>query len=508
MFLGIDIGTGSTKAVLVDDTGVVRDTATREHAMCRPQPGWAEFDAEGVWWTEVCELSRELLDRRSGSDRALQGVCVSGMGPCLVLTGEDLVPLRPAILYGVDMRAHAEIEELEREFGADAIFGSGGSQLSSQAIGPKIRWVERNEPDVFAAATRFFSLNSFIVAKLTGAYIQDHHTASQSDPLYDMPAPGQSAGRWNTDRCAAVCRHLRLPDLAWPGDIVGVVTGPAAELSGIPEGTPVCAGTVDAWAEAFSAGVRRPGDTMLMYGSTFFVVQLLQTTQPHPMLWTTNGIDEGTVSRAAGMATSGLLVSWLRDLVGNPSFDDLVQDAAEVPPGADGLLILPYFAGERTPIFDPDARGVMLGLTLGHTRGHLLRAAYEGIAFGLRQILQVLQSGSEPAERLVAVGGGTRARLWMQVVSDITGREQDVPEQTIGASYGDALLAAIATGAVPAGTDWSRVADVIRPDPTTRSTYEKLADLYNRLYPETKDIMHELAALGRGSSPGAVLPPV
>lgn len=493
MFLGIDIGTGSSKAVLVTADGVVIDSSQRNHEISLPRPDWAEVDAEGIVWPEVQALCRDLFQRKDPS--SIAGVCVSAMGPCLVLTDESLTPLRPTILYGIDGRASAEIAELNDHFGAEQIFASCGKNLSSQAVGPKIRWIERNEPEVFARSTRWFGLSSWIVAKLTGEYIQDHHTASQCDPLYDVRAQ-----TWKHEWASQVVGHLAMPRLAWPTEIVGTVTAQASEFAGIPEGIPVCAGTVDAWAEAFSAGVRQPGDLMLMYGSTMFFVEVLGGFHAHEKLWTTSGVEEGTLSLAAGMSTSGSLTTWLQRLVGDVPFETLVSEAGAVPAGADGLLVLPYFAGERTPIFDPDARGLVIGLSLRHDRGHLFRAVYEGIAFGIRQILEFLEHSGEPIKRVTAVGGGTKARLWTQIVSDITGRTQIVPEQTIGASYGDALMAAIGTEAVPPDTNWTLISALVEPNPSNAVVYADLFAAYESLYPATKEHMHILAALQGNSA--------
>ncbi|NKX50207.1 sugar kinase, partial [Arthrobacter deserti] len=216
--------------------------------------------------------------------------------------------------------------------------------------------------------------------------------------------------------------------------------------------------------------------------------------------WTTAGVEPGSLTLAAGMSTSGGLTTWMQRLFGGVRFETLVAEAAAVPPGADGLLLLPYFAGERTPVFDPDARGLLAGLSLRHGRGHLFRAAYEGIGSGIRQILEYLEDAGDPIRRVAAVGGGTKARLWTRIVSDITGREQIVPEQTIGASYGDALLAPIGTGAVPADTVWARTADIVTPDPATAPVYGKLYATYGQLYPSNREHLHVLAAL---QEPGA-----
>lgn len=488
MFLGIDIGTGSSKAVLTTADGRIIDTASVSHQVSLSQPGQAEFDAEGTWWAEIRDLCGQLFARHS--THGLAGVCVSGMGPSLVVTDGDFTPLRSAILYGIDTRAGREIHDLNAEFGAEQIFQDCGKALSSQAVGPKLRWIRNHEPEVFAKAKYWFGLSSYIVAKLTGEYVLDHHTASQCDPLYDLHRRA-----WNPERWAAVAEHLPMPRLAWSAEVVGHVTAAASEFTGIPAGVPVCAGTVDAWAEAFSAGVRQPGDLMLMYGSTMFFVQVLGEARTHPKLWTTAGIEPDSLTYAAGMSTTGSLVTWMQRLFGDVPLGQLLAEAEQVPPGSDGLLVLPYFAGERTPIFDPDARGLVTGLSLRHNRAHMFRATYEGICFGIRQIVDFLTTAGEPIQRLVAVGGGTRATLWTQIASDILGREQIVPEQTIGASYGDALMAAIGSGAVPPVTDWTRTAAVVEPDPARAEVYGELYDTYTQLYPDNREHMHTLARL-------------
>jgi xylulokinase len=488
LLLGIDMGTGSTKGVLVDTSGTVVASETIAHAMSLPRPGWAEVDAEAMWWREVCDISAALMSKMPSSG-TLAGMCVSGVGPCLVLCDDNLRPLRRAILYGIDTRATAEIDSLTVELGEQQILERGGTLLSSQAVGPKIEWVRRHEPDVFERATGWYGSNSYIAAKLTGEYVMDHHTASQCDPLY-----ATRDFDWNYEWAKRICGHLPLPRLVWPSDVVGAVSAAAAAATGIPAGTPVAAGTVDAYSEAFSVGVRRPGDQMLMYGSTMFLVQLISEYHSDPTLWTTAGVEHASLALAAGTSTAGSLISWLQGVTGAASFDDLMAEAQRVPPGSEGLLMLPYLAGERTPVFDPQARGVVAGLTLRHTRGHLFRAAYEGIAFGIRQILERFDD-AHTATRTVAVGGGLRSPVWAQAVSDVTGRPQLVPEQAIGASYGDALLAAIGVGLVPPDTDWANIAREIEPDPVNRSLYDDLYAAWRELYPGTRDPVHRLAAL-------------
>jgi xylulokinase len=476
--IGVDIGTGSTKAVLCTLDGAVVAVARRDHAPSLPQPGWAEMEPERDWWGDVVEVLAEL------DTTDVVGVCVSGLGPCVVQTDEALRPRRAAILYGVDTRSTREIAEITEQLGAEAILQRCGKELSSQAIGPKLAWLRREAGDSWRPQDRWFSAHNYVVARLTGEWVLDHHTASQCDPFYDIHRQD-----WATDWVDEVLPGLALPRLVWPSEQVGAVRRDAAEQTGLPEGVPVVAGTVDAWAEAFSVGVRRPGDLMLMYGSTMFFVQVLDAPTSVRGLWTTSGVERGSHTLAAGMATSGTVTTWLQELTGGVPFETLVEEAAAVAPGSEGLVLLPYFSGERTPIYDPLARGVIAGLTLRHRRGHLLRATYEGIACGVRQILDVFR----PAERVVAVGGGTQGGLWTQIVSDVAGIRQTVPQQTIGASYGDALLAAIGVRAVPLETDWTRPDHVVVPDPDTAPTYETLFRTYCELYPATREQVHRLA---------------
>ena len=489
LLLGIDMGTGSTKGVLVDTAGVVLASATIPHSMNLPRPGWAEVDAEATWWREVCEMSRRLTGEIPAGS-TLAAVCVSGVGPCLVLCDAELTPLRPAILYGVDTRATAEIHSLTEEFGADEILARAGTLLSSQAVGPKIEWVRRHEPEVFASATGWYGSNSYIAAKLTGEYVLDHHTASQCDPLY-----ATSEFDWNAEWAKRICGHLPLPRLVWPSEVVGTVHGDAADETGIPKGTPLVAGTVDAYSEAFSVGVRGAGDQMLMYGSTMFLVQIIDGYHSDPALWTTAGLEPGSLALAAGTSTAGSLIGWLQTITGGAPLDTLMAEASAVPAGSEGLIVLPYLAGERTPVFDPQARGLFAGLTLRHGRGHLFRAAYEGIGFGVRQILEMFDD-AHTGTRTVAVGGGLRSPVWAQAVSDITGRTQLVPEQAIGASYGDALMAAIGTELVAPETDWTRIAHQITPDPAHRELYDELYLRWRELYPATKSLVHGLGEIG------------
>ncbi len=336
-YLGVDIGTSSSKGVIVDESGRVVASAVREHEVSRPRTGHVEMDGR-IWWDEFVELSKELIPQ-AGSP--ITAVGVSGMGPCVLVTDESGTPLRPAILYGVDSRATRQIESLSRELGAEAILERCGSALSTQAVGPKLEWIAQEEPQVAASMKRLFMPSSWLAWNLTGEYLLDHHSASQSTPLYDT-----DAGEWFAPWAGRIAPGLDLPRLVWPGDIAGKVTASAAKQTGLPEGTPVIAGTIDAWTEAISVDAQNPGDLMLMYGTTMFLINTLEKRVTVPELWGTVGAFRGTRNLAGGMATSGAITGWLRDLFDSKDYAQLTALAEGSEPGSNGLLMLPYFAGE------------------------------------------------------------------------------------------------------------------------------------------------------------------
>ncbi|MGN9768451.1 FGGY-family carbohydrate kinase [Micromonospora sp. SD12] len=482
--LGVDIGTSSSKGVLVDLSGRVLRSRVREHRVDRPRPGWVEMDGR-IWWDEFVALTRELL---APGDAHVVSVGVSGMGPCVLLTDAAGTPLRPAVLYGVDTRSTPQIARLTERFGADEILRRCGSTLSTQAAGAKVAWVADAEPELFARARRLFMPSSWLVHQLTGGYLLDQHSASQCTPLYDS-----AAQTWYRPWADEIAPGLELPELRWPGDVAGTVTAGAAATTGLAPGTPVVTGTIDAWSEAVSVGAQGVGDLMLMYGTTMFLVHTVPHGLTSPSLWGTVGALPGTRNLAGGMATSGAITGWLRELFDAADYPELLRLAERSGPGARGLLMLPYFAGERTPILDPDARGVIAGLTLSHGRGDIYRAALEATGLAVRHNIETIEAAGGDIRRVVAVGGGTRGELWTQIVSDVTGRAQHVPSITIGASYGAAYLAAGAVQPVDIHR-WNPIREVREPRAALAADYDELYGLYRQLYAGSKSVAHALAA--------------
>lgn len=485
LLLGVDIGTSGTSGVLAKPDGEVVATAEKDHAVSLPRPGWVEHDAEEDWWDGFVSVCSELLGQTDGEIVALG---VSGIGPCLLAAGEGGRPLRPGILYGVDTRATEEVEELTERYGDEKIMEVCGNPLTAQSVGPKILWLRHNEPDIWRETRHLLMAHTFVAHRLTGEYVLDHPSASMCDPIYDV-----GGGEWVESWAEDVAPGLKLPDLRWPTEVAGSVTREAAEKTGLPAGIPVTTGTTDAFSEAVSVGVREPGDLMLMYGTTMATLEISDKALATRSLWSTAGLFEETYALFAAMSTSGALTDWVRRISGDASFEELTEEAREIASGSEGLVVLPYFAGERTPVSDPNARGVICGLSLSHGRGHLYRAMLEATAFGVRHLFEAMGEAGGTKKRLVAVGGGTKGGLWTQIVSDATGEPQELPEQTMGACYGDALLAGIASGLVEADTDWSRVAGTVEPDASKKETYDELYAVYRDLYPATREQAHALA---------------
>jgi xylulokinase len=511
LLLGIDVGSNSTKAVLCRPDGTVVVQGIAEHEVDVPRPGWAEMDADKVWWGDLVSLSHQVLAKVGRGDR-LAGVAVSAMGPCVLPVDEAGKPLRPAILYGIDTRAAPQIRALERRYGREALFKLGGNRLTSQSVGPKILWLREEEPDVYRRARWFLTASAYLVMRLCGEVAIDRHAASHYNPLIDIHRMA-----WSDRFADGIVDLDRLPAIHSSEDLVGTVGADAAREIGIPAGTPVTAGSIDTMAEAISVGVTNPGDLMVMYGSTAFLLLVLAgAARPHPDLWTTAGCFNGRYGISGGMATAGALTTWFRDqfakdlveaeaaeAAGGKRAEDpyeaLADEAAGSTLGARGLVALPYFSGERTPLHDARARGVIAGLSVAHTRADVYRALLEATAYGIRHNLEVMRSTGAPIRRVAAVGGGAHNPLWLQIVSDVASIPQSIPERTTGASFGNAFLVGRSTGVIPSDAvlhdSWVRIAKTVEPDPTATEAYEPYYREFRRLYPSTKGTVHRLARL-------------
>ncbi len=505
--LGVDVGTYSSKGVLVDvDTGEVFATHVIEHGLSMPRPGWVEHDADKVWWGEFAEICRQLLATTGIDPRQIKGVGASAIGCCVLPIDEDGNPLRQAILYGIDTRATEEIEWLEKTIGREKIFQQSGYHLSSVASGAKILWIKNKEPDVYAKTRWFLTSQAYIVYRLTRKPTADMFIASFFAPMMDV-----EKRCWIEELGELITPVENMAKMHWSCEVVGAVTAEAAKVTGLAEGTPVITGTADVAAEAISAGLANVGDMLMMMGSSTCFLMKTDKLVRTEHYWTANWMEPDTYCFVGCTTTSGSLTRWFRDNLapaevaaqaagGENAYAAMAKLLNESPLGAKGLIVLPYFEGERTPLHDPAAKGLMFGLTLTHNRADIYRAILEGVAFSIRHNVDVMHADGVVAKRILGVGGGTKNLEWMQMISDIADIEVLIPEQQIGASYGDAFMAGVGAGIfkdLSEITRWVRNKYQIKPNHDNWIKYDPLYKIYRGLYEQTKGLMHELSALYR-----------
>lgn len=488
--MGVDIGTYEAKGVLVAPDGSIVAQHRRPHSVLTPRPGRVEHDPQGVWWEGFVEIARTLLSESGLDASAVRAIAVSGIGPCVLPIDAAGEPLRNAILYAVDSRAQIQIDQLNSTLGHEEIRARSGTSLSSQSAGPKILWIEQNEPEIFARAHRFVTCQTFVVGRLTGQWRIDHATAAYFHPLYD-----RRVMEWNLDGLPTALSRERLPELAWSSEIAGHIHSDAAALTGLAIGTPVLVGAPDAVAEALSAGVAEPGDMMIMYGSSHFIIEVLDHAHSSNILWPAPFLFPGSHLVATSLPTAGSFTRWFANLLDPDSggsdelYTALTVAAESSPQGARGLVALPYLSG------DPQARGSFVGLTMQHTRGDMARAVVESIAQGVSRVLRRFgDDGLEPC-RVRAVGGGIKNAVWLQAVSDISGLTQEaVPG--LGASFGDAMLAAMAVGFLDQGQSmsaWVNVQETVAPRAEFATLYARQAEAFEILDTATREIVSALS---------------
>lgn len=494
--IGVDIGTGSSKGVLIEaKNGTVLAQAAIPHGVSMPHPGWVEQDAETIWWGEFVQIVKELLQESGVATQNILGVGVSGIGPCVLPVDEAFNPLRPAILYGIDTRATAEIEQYLQELGREEVFRRAGCELSSSAVAPKILWLYNNEPEIYRRSRWLLTCQNFIVARLTGKASIDIYTASTYSPIIDVEKRS-----WIDETTAGINPTAKLPEKYWTTEVIGEVTAQAARITGLKEGTPVIAGTIDAPAEAVSIGNYSAGDTMGMFGSSNSIITITSAYTRSKTFWGLNWLFHDQYAVVGGMATVGSLTKWFLENVFRPDLEAQVQNPyaqmegllSMSQPGANNLVVLPYFGGERTPINDPIARGAFFGLTLRHTQADMYRALLEAVGFGIRHNLEKLGEEDIEVKLINAVGGGAKNLGWMQIIANIAGVDVRIPQGISGASYGDAILAGIGVGLYKDASQakiWDKAALNLKPDHTDAGVYDRLYKVYRDLYEQTKNLL-------------------
>jgi xylulokinase len=482
--LGIDLGTTATKAVVIDAGGTVLAEAERPSDLSSPHPGWAEEDT-AVWWSNVCELCRELPTDQ------VRAIGVSGMVPAVIAVDEELRPLRPAILQN-DARADREVVELAEELPAAELLQRTGSSLTHQSVAPTARWLAHHEPEVWARKSAIVGSYDYLAGALTGVIGVERNWALESG-LFDMHTEA-----WAPDLCACAGLDVAaMPVVREATEIVGAVSARAAEQTTLAQGTPVVAGSADHVAAALAAGVLEPGQALLKLGGAGDILLASDRAVIDRRLYLDYHLIPGRWLPNGCMAASGSFLKWFaRELAPGASLAELDREAEAVPAGARGIVALPYMLGEKTPIHDPLARGVFAGLHLGHTRADLYRAAVESIAYGFRHHFDVFDElGCEVAT--VRVGdGGASSQLFTSVVSSVLGRPLEPLLSRSSSAIGVAFTAAIGAGLIEHWSSIERfttVGPTIEPDPRAREAYDRGYAIYRDLYESLAPLLHRAA---------------
>lgn len=488
--LGIDIGTQTSKGILISVEGQVAAQSNAEHATIKPHAGWLEHEADEAWWGDSIRIIRDILTQGCIDPKQIAGIGVSGCTPSILLIDAHNHPLRSAILY-VDNRAKHQLDHLEREI--------GHPQPNLQIIA-ELTWLQENEPELWKKTYKILGAPGYVVCRLSGVYAIGR---GYPDPLYNAKADG-----WDADKCRRFNIPAELlPDIHSPIDVVGKVSHEAAEQTGMAEGTPVICGCGDTYAEFVSTAVTDESEGAILYGTAMSIGRLMASTADSS---SASPLPKFMARGRAGMATSGALTRWFLDnfasdeinegkCTGIDAYKLIEMEANIIPPGSEGLIVLPYFNGERSPLNDPHARGMILGLTVKHTRLHIYHALLEGIAYGLRHNLDVMADNNiKPPALLRATGGGSQNELWTQIVSDVTGIPQDCVEGHYGAPLGDAFMAGAGVGIF---TDygeigkWVRIERTVQPREQYKALYDSYYRIYRNLYGKNMDDMHELSRL-------------
>jgi xylulokinase len=492
--LGIDVGTGGTRAVIVSETGNVLASATHEHAaFASPQVGWAEQDPLD-WWRAGSGAIREVLDKAgiTGGDVACIGL--AGQMHGAVLLDENNQVLRPALIW-CDQRTQAQCDWLTQTIGAQRVIEFTCNPALTNFTLTKLLWVREQEPEIWNRFRRLLLPKDYLRFRLTGEHAIDMADASGTLML-DV-----AHRRWSEPMMSAAGVPMScLPRLFESPEVCARISAAGAAATGLKVGTPVVAGAGDQAGGAVGMGIVRPGSVSATIGTSGVVFAAMDHpamdalgrvhTFCHaiPQQWHVMGVTQA----------AGLSLRWFRDLLGtSTSYDELTREAGAVPSGSAGVLWAPYLMGERTPHLDPKARGALVGFAASHTRGHVVRAILEGVAFSLKDTFSLFELMRVPVTSIRLGGGGARAELWRQIQADVYGQEVEIVEAEEGAAYGAALLAGVGANHWPtveeACAQAVHVAERVRPDRRSEDVLRRQYSLYRELYVALKPLFAQMS---------------
>lgn len=502
----IDVGTSSTKTALWNDNGSVVSEATQSYPLHRPERLWAEIDAN-VWWRAICATVRQVLANSDVDVTTIAGIGVDAVGWTLVPVDEQVIPLLPAMIW-LDRRASEEATWLSALAEADRLVNLVGNPIDPAYITPKLLWLKHHHPRIFDSAHRFLNATGFITAKLTGEFVCDH-TQAYGYHFFDI-----RRARWDADAADTIGIPLeKMPRLCACTEVVGTLTAYAASDMGLRTGIPVIAGCLDAASGALGAGVTRAGLTNEQGGQAGGMAISLDHVIVEPRLIFSHHAVPGQYLLQAGTVGGGSL-GWFRDQLGQVEtaasqllrqspFELFSQQAGTAPPGANGLIFLPYMAGERTPLWSSVACGVFFGLSYNTTRADILRAIMEGCAFAVYDNLQIAEEHDVTVTEYLGSGGATQSAVWCQIKADIYGKPFVVARRSDGGEGGHSLglfaLTACSVGLVDdIGDCVERLLpnrQVFEPSPDNHALYQELFRVYRSISRKLADDFEQLASI-------------
>ena len=496
--IGIDIGTTAIKLLVLDDQHRIQYEDSVEHPLYTESPGWAEEDP-AVWWEHTTALLQRAMSHlameNGGKTPEVRAIGVSGMVPAIILLDESGRPLRRSIQQN-DARCVEQIEEIKNTFDQEELFARTGGYTNQQHVLPRLLWIKKHEPDVWSRIHRVCGSYDWIVHCLTGRWSLEENWAVESG-LLDIRTRS-----WIEEYLD--CHGIPLawlPPVYAPLSMVGHVLPKVEKNTGVPSSAVVIAGSADHIASALAANVVEEGDLLIKFGGAGDILFCTDHFIVHEKLFFDYHDIPGKYLLNGCMASSGSLVRWFVEnfvppLPSGNVFRELDEQAEQIGPGCDGLVVLPYLLGEKTPLFDPKARGVFFGLSLHHTPAHLFRAILEAVIYGFRHHVDVLAKRGLRPTRVFATNGGAKSRLWLQIAADILGLPLTSFKSHPGSSLGAAFLAGKSVGMF---RDWSEMDECLperqsyEPDPETAATYNVTYGVYRNLYESLKDDFHRVS---------------
>ncbi len=494
LYLGLDVSTTGAKALLIDESGEVVSTATTPLPLSTPRPLWSEQEPE-AWWDGIVQAIGAALQEAGATGENVKAIGLTGQMHGLTLLDAEGEVLRPAILWN-DQRTGAQCDEIRSRLGRERLIQITGNDALTGFTAPKILWVREHEPEIYARTAQILLPKDYIRYRLTGEYGCDK-AGGAGTILFDLEARD-----WSPEVLQAleISSELLPPTFEGP-EVSSTVSAAAAALTGLKAGTPVVGGGGDQAAGAVGSGAVEPGIVSLVLGTSgvVFATTGAPFIEPEGRLHAfCHSVPETWHLMGVMLAAAGSL-QWFRDtLAPDLSFDELLAPAADLAAGAEGLLFLPYLTGERTPYPDPLARAGFVGLTLRHGKPHMTRAVLEGVAFGLRDSMELVkEAGLGEIAQVRLSGGGAKSPLWRQILADVLGQELVTINTTEGAAFGAALLASVGAGAWPdvptACKGIVKIVDRITPQTAQVTAYEQLYPLYRDLYPALKPTFQAVA---------------